>query len=594
MMNKIRYISVIVIVFLIFSGSGRADRGVPPSVIMGLDRVGEKAILSLDEPDVAQWLKEDQLNDGKGVPLRIGAVRGLPADLASRAEIVLDADYGLVWRLAIHSPGAFELKLHLSDVRLSGAGVLYIYSDGETESDMLTATDIYPDGTVWSWGSQGDTIVLEWNWEDTPGIDVTPPFQIMEISHIYKDMLELFAREGSCHNDATCDMDYRPERDATAQIEFNDDGTYVCSGTMLNSSPQNFVPFFLTANHCINTQSVASTLKAWFFFNSTDCDGPRPTRGYRTVAGSTLLATGAASGGNGSDYALLRLSDTDYTGVYLAGWDRNALTNGDAITGIHHPDGAYKRISYGTISSLTYNGQWGVTWNRTANPGVTEVGSSGSALFKDSNHAVVGQLWAGSSDCSFQNGKDYYGRFGNSFTHGNLGQWLGSSTSCSGVYWNGSAPTATPTQTATTPTPTRTPTSPMTQTPNPSWTPTPTTTPAVSVTIAMPSTMFHPGETFYCAVVIENSHTSSISNVALFVILDVYGQMLFLPEFDEFSYYPMNLSAGQTIVTAVPEFVWPAGTGSASGIHWYAGMTNGTFTQLIGNVDSFTFGWSDM
>lgn len=587
-MKNLKFAATIVLLAMITVFSAFADRGVPPSVIMGLHEVGADALIVLNEPDIDGWLLEDERNENTGMPLRIGAARELPEDLPDRAEWIMDTDYGLVWRLAVRSPGALEMKLNLENVRLSGSETLYIYAPGETESDVYTSSDISVENTIWSWGSTGDTIILEWHRNDASGQVMDVPFRINRISHIYKDLVKLFDREGSCHNDATCDLDYRPERDASAQIEFNDDGTYVCSGTMLNATPQNFTPYFLTANHCVYTQAIATTVKTWFFFHTAECNGPRPTRGYRTSAGATLLATGSASGGNGSDYSLIRLSDADYTGVFFAGWDRNALVNGDAVTGIHHPDGAYKRISYATVSSLSYNGQWGVTWNRTANPGVTEVGSSGSALFRDSNHGVVGQLWAGSSDCNNQYGKDYYGRFGNSFTHGNLGQWLGNTMTCTGAYWNGSVPTATPTPNASA-TPTRTPTPTPTQAS--SGTPTPTPTSSLAISIIMPSEMYHPGDTFACAVIVENGTGSVVPETALIVILDVYGELLFAPEFNSFSYYPMSLPMGQTIVTVIPAFTWPDGVGSAGNIHWYSGITDNTFSHLMSNVDTFTFGW---
>jgi hypothetical protein len=651
----------VIIALLSAAGVLGNDRGIPPSVIMNMGDVSPDAWVFLREPDVDAWFTEDAANRGKGVPYRIGHARDLPENSIDRADSIMDEDYGLVRRIAVHSPGAIELKIHLVNVNLPDTSCLYIYAEGETESDRYTLQDIYPDGTFWSLGSPGETIIVEWHWDDAPYEDVPMPFRLKEISHIYKDIYEMMEREGNCHNDATCDMDYRHQRDASAYIEFNDGGTYICSGVMLNSTAQNFIPYFLTANHCIGTQAVANTIKVWFFYHTQTCNGPTPPKGVRTVTGSTLLATGAANSGNGSDYALLRLNDADYSGIYFAGWDRNNVTTGTAVTGVHHPDGAYKRISYGTISSLFYAGQWGVTWNRTSNPGVTEPGSSGSGLFRDSNHTVIGQLWAGSSSCQNQNGKDFYGRFGKSFTHGNLGQWLGNANTCQGAYWGSSSNTPTPTpQSTQTPNPTWTPpppTSPPTQTPVPTWTPShstqtpcptrtptspaatstphdptatpqyptstpenPTFTPAqptstpqktstpcqtgtpsptpvspfeLMVSILMPSDMFHPGDPFECSVVIENRGDASLNDLPVFLILDVYGDLFFMPEAGEFSYYALNIPPGQTILKAVPMFRWPEGSGSAGGITWYAGITDYTFQKVLSNIDTCVFGWTD-
>ncbi|MGB3976277.1 MAG: trypsin-like peptidase domain-containing protein [bacterium] len=578
-------------VFILAIGSASAsERGVPPSVIIGREAISETAHIILADPDIETWLQEDELNrEISGVPYRIGVARPLSKNIMASAESLLDVDYGLVRRIAIHSPGALELKLRLDDVDLPETSVLYIYGEGEMESDMYCQHDIYEDRSLWSWGSPGDTIILEWHWENAPGIDVSTPFDLVMISHIYKDICSMMSREESCHNDATCDMDYRPQRDATALIEFNDEGgTYSCSGTMLNNTEQNFIPYFLTANHCVYTQTIANSLKAWFFFHTDECNGPRPKKGYRTVAGSTLLATGPANNGKGSDFSLLRLSEADYTGIYFAGWDRKVLTNGTAVTGIHHPDAAYKRISYGTVRSDYQAGQWGVNWDRFSNPGVTEVGSSGSALFLDSNHCVVGQLWAGASSCSNQNGRDFYGRFGKSYADGNLNQWLGSSESCMGAYWDESMVTPTPPPETPTPTPTFTPTCTPTH-----GTPTQPPTPNLNVKIVMPAKLYHPGDVFNCAISIDNKNNCSAEQIVLIVILDVYGNLFFLPEFNDFSFYLLDLPPGQTLLTAVPAFDWPEGAGSAENIFWYAGCTDNKFETVFGNVDFFEFGWTD-
>ncbi len=665
-----RFGFILFVVLTAFSALG-SDHGIPPSVIMNLGAVSPEAHIALAEPDVNSWLLEDEMNRDKGIPFRIGSVRYLPENAIDQAESVIDDDYGLVTRLAVHSPGAIELKLHLESVNLPGDSELFIYADGEIEAERFTQHDIYPDSTFWSPGSPGSTIIIEWHWDDAPNTELPMPFELKEISHIYKDVHEIMGREGNCHNDATCDTGYRSQRDASAYIEFVDSGeTYLCSGVMLNNTSQSFVPYFLTANHCIGRQAVANTIKVWFFFHTQTCNGPRPNKGFRTAQSSTLLATGAASSGSGSDYALLRLEDSgaDYTGVYFAGWDRNDLTNGTAITGIHHPGGAYKRISYGSVTSLWYSGQWGVKWNRTSNPGVTEQGSSGSALFRDSNHLVVGQLWAGSSACNNQNGQDFYGRFGKSFTHGDLGRWLGNAMTCQGAYYGaGQTPTATPTSTPTprpsnTPVPTQTPiptntpiptktTTPATQTPVPTWTPTPgtqtpaptrtptmtptrtptipsptpsaqpptgtpepptstpdiptpttppevptptpTTSPTLDLTLSilMPSRMFYPGDRYECAIIIDNETGVELADLPLFLILDVYGELYFMPDANDFSFYSMVFHPGQTILKAVPMFKWPDDAGSASNIIWYAGITDHAFLKLISNVDIAIFGW---
>src|SRR5258708_463375 len=72
---------------------------------------------------------------------------------------------------------------------------------------------------------------------------------------------------------------------------------------------------------------------------------------------------------------------------------------GVPVTGIHHPAGSHKRISFGVTSQI-FSDQFfqGVVWNS----GVTEGGSSGPGLWEGSpaDARLVGELSGGASDCA--------------------------------------------------------------------------------------------------------------------------------------------------------------------------------------------------
>jgi hypothetical protein len=114
---------------------------------------------------------------------------------------------------------------------------------------------------------------------------------------------------------------------------------------------------------------------------------------------------------------LLRLNDGAPAGAFLSGYDANATLRGDDVFGIHHPSGDLQKVSQGGVTGTasiqvftsprreTFTE---VVWSR----GVTEEGSSGSAIFTFDNNAgqytVRGTLWGGESQCSNPNGADYY------------------------------------------------------------------------------------------------------------------------------------------------------------------------------------------
>jgi hypothetical protein len=55
-----------------------------------------------------------------------------------------------------------------------------------------------------------------------------------------------------------------------------------------------------------------------------------------------------------------------------------------------------------------------VNWNS----GITEPGSSGSALFSNTGHYVIGQLYGGTTSCTATSGSDFFGRFDLAYTAG--------------------------------------------------------------------------------------------------------------------------------------------------------------------------------
>jgi hypothetical protein len=162
-------------------------------------------------------------------------------------------------------------------------------------------------------------------------------------------------------------------------------------------------------------------------------------------------------------------------------------------------------------------------------------------------------------------------------------------------------PTETPFQTATP--------LPPTDTPEPSSTPVPTDTPEPSATqtpagcsntgvdIEMPQDMYYPGDICRCDVTICNAEGHTLEEYPLFVILEVYGSLYFAPGFstdlDNYLDRLPSIPEGESDMEILPSFVWPQHAGSAAGIVWYAAMTDPELTELIGTMDTFTFGWAE-
>ncbi len=135
-------------------------------------------------------------------------------------------------------------------------------------------------------------------------------------------------------------------------------------------------------------------------------------------------------------------------------------------------------------------------------------------------------------------------------------------------------------------------------TPTPAYTPVPSPTPgdcgSTGVILWMPSDLFHSGEFCSCTVTICNMEGGRIDGYPLFVILEINGIYFFAPDFSSYSnyldMYPY-FDEGPTVITVIPDFQWPAGTGSFYGAHWYAALTNTDITELFGDMSEWEFSW---
>ena len=88
-----------------------------------------------------------------------------------------------------------------------------------------------------------------------------------------------------------------------------------------------------------------------------------------------------------------------------------------------------------------------------------------------------------------------------------------------------------------------------------------------------------------------HAESQPLSGCPLFVILDVFGTLFFAPEFGDFDHFDQDFPIGQPAAQVLPSFTWPAGVGEASGILWYAALTDPAITQLFGDYDVFAFSW---
>ncbi|MBC7682796.1 MAG: trypsin-like peptidase domain-containing protein [Ferruginibacter sp.] len=408
-----------------------------------------------------------------GVPRQIGLPRDVAATstLASTAALLqwqATAAGGQVAAISIQSGQAVGLRLGVLVKSLPASATLRVYAQGAATAYSIPAQDVLntlarnraagdtsdAGRTYWAPVVDGTEATLEIELPpqvSTAGVEIAIP----RVSHLFSSPLSVakagntakagFSGASSCEVDVACSPSYATESNAVARMGFVDGaaGSFLCTGTLVNDATGSGTPYFLGANHCINTQAEASTLQTWWFYRASTCGASTQDAAATTRTGGATLLYASQS----TDTSFMRLADTPPTGAVFAGWSVAAPRLGDAAATLHHPQGDWQAISTGVIQSyLSCTALTAATLNFSCTPsnqangnfvnaqfssGATEEGSSGSPLFETigSGHYLVGQLYGGSSSCSpnDRSGSNAYGRFDVAYNAA-LRQWLAPGT----------------------------------------------------------------------------------------------------------------------------------------------------------------------
>ncbi len=120
--------------------------------------------------------------------------------------------------------------------------------------------------------------------------------------------------------------------------------------------------------------------------------------------------------------------------------------------------------------------------------------------------------------------------------------------------------------------------------------------PEAGVAIWMPETQFSPGDGCSCEVTVCNPDQAVLRNHPLFVLLEIAGTYFFAPSFSDFDHYLdayPEYPPGETMIEVLPSFPWPEGAGSFSGARFIAALTDPNIQVIVGEMDTFEFGWGE-
>jgi hypothetical protein len=419
--------------------------------------------------DQARLLAEDSR---KFSETGAGAEKRLRVAMPNRVTLNADrdgrwitlADGSRLWLLQLHSDGATDLRLGFAHFDVPAGVTLHLIDTAAHRFDgPFTVADTSPDHQLWLAPFSGSDATLELH--VPAGVELAAgAIQLSSAGTGYRNTTEsggpgLFGAgmSGTCNIDVVCPLGapYADEIAAVAKYYFEEpDGTYLCSGTLMNDTTQDFTPYFLTANHCISTQAAATSMSLIWNYQSPTCGAHGGGSTADTQNGGATLVAHRTD----VDFSLVRLNSTPssaYNVVY-AGWDANGAAVQGSI-GIHHPSGWVKAITQNTHTLTTINscigtGGSGTHWQTGPYAqGTTEGGSSGSAILIPAGDAsgsggrVIGTLSGGGAACNGSvpnNQPDCYGKLSVAFNGPTpaqrLSDWLAPATDT--IFQNGFDP----------------------------------------------------------------------------------------------------------------------------------------------------------
>jgi len=335
------------------------------------------------------------------------------------------ADGTRVWRLGIRSAGALSLNVLFTRYHLPSGARVFLYNPSQSEvlgaftAENNSERAILPVSPV-----EGSELVIEY--QEPANAPFHGELTVGEVNHGYRDFKASLSGEIAAYTCMPAALCFQDTTDGLDDILHSVllliiDGTYLCTGTLINNTARNGYPYLLLASHCLNGQftitnpdyeKIAGTIVAYFNYNSPLCSPVRKGTQNMTQASAHFRAVNEKT-----DMALLELEATPpiWYQPYYSGW--NAVDKGKPpYTGIHHPGGSVKRINVSN-SELTYTkyviseklsfADSAHLYVKSWDIGSTAGGSSGSPLF-DSNLHVVGVLTGGNSVCGAPYSDFYY------------------------------------------------------------------------------------------------------------------------------------------------------------------------------------------
>ena len=324
---------------------------------------------------------------------------------------IKNADNSHSWFVRVKSVTAFNLSFIVENIALQKGSFFYVLNTKQKICNgPYSSKNADQDSSMYIEPIPGDDLILELDvpaYNDRSKNNIT----IKKVGHDFRDFYNESKKRGtteSCEHDINCGigLDWQKEKRAIVKYTYPF-GTkiYGCTGTLINNTSNNEIPYIITANHCIKDAKTASQAVFYFNYENSSC-GKTDANLTHSLSGSQLIATSKDTSAN-LDFTLLRLNKSVPSTFlpYFVGWTLKKDPDSKVVT-LHHPNGEPLKISYdkdlikyGSYPYATdgymFNCHWQILeWDT----GVTEPRSSGCPLF-NSKHQLIGTLTGGDAKC---------------------------------------------------------------------------------------------------------------------------------------------------------------------------------------------------
>ncbi|MCP2259340.1 Trypsin-like peptidase domain-containing protein [Streptoalloteichus tenebrarius] len=307
----------------------------------------------------------------------------------------------------IRRPGAWYVKVHLSDLRLRPGEVVTVANPDRTEVHTYSADPRHarpgdspasPDGDgFWAMSITGDTAVVSLGARDGAAPSAASRVAVDRITRGYTDeeianrrSFQVFSICGNNnYKDAVCYKSSNPKEfsktPAVARLLMN--GSTLCTGWRVGAKNR-----MLTNNHCFADTATAKKTEVWFNYQCPTCGGTSSGPVTKVLANSVLKTSSAL------DYTLFDVQNFSTIGSFgYLELDARVPAVGEEMYIVQHPGGKLKKLALTDDQSPSGNCQVKAVKvdgsSRQADISYmcdTEGGSSGSPVLSRRTHKVIG------------------------------------------------------------------------------------------------------------------------------------------------------------------------------------------------------------